>query len=111
MTAGCGANSSQPQSDHLIILRNESDTTRQISVTVSQSEVVYENDFTLRPGERENAYNIEQADPTGVEEFDITVVSGDGSETIRLVTTDCYGDLLAEIQSEGGLDLRYTSIC
>ena len=48
--------------------------------------------------------------PDGVESFEITVTLGEQSERATIQTSECYGDLEAEIDRDGTLDLGY-AVC
>jgi len=66
--------SNRPDPDHAVTLANRSDATETVRVRVvrkATDETVFEATETVDPGVELDRYNVEEADPEGVEPFEI----------------------------------------
>ncbi|WP_227130800.1 hypothetical protein [Halorubellus salinus] len=98
-----------PDPDHAIWVENEAATTHQIAVTVTQhvddgpDEVVHESTHELQPKGSEYVYNLNEANPDGVERFKITGETGEQTASRFMATSKCYTDCGIVLRERGEL--------
>jgi hypothetical protein len=131
----------EPEADHAIRVGNDGTEPRTIRVRIvekASGETVFETTETVDPGVTREVYNLEEANPLGVEEFMIhgrvidpataggngtAAASAAGDETTAVTTTDtdlrsssyvetsgCYGDATVIWYGES-LGIVFSSIC
>lgn len=103
----------QPQANKEVQLFN--DWNRSVSMDVrvvreSTNESVHDETYDLDPGESQTAYDVADADPDGVEAFEVVVTARGTTERVSIETSTCYGDASAEIRDDGTLYVYY-AVC
>ncbi|MFC6953694.1 hypothetical protein [Halorubellus litoreus] len=87
-----------PDPDHRIWVENEAETANQIAVTVTKhvddgsDEVVHESTEDLDPGGTAYVYNLNEANPDGVERFKVTGETDEQTTWRFMATSECYTD-------------------
>lgn len=102
----------EPDPDLPINVTNRHDETHEVSVTIAREsgETVYDETVAIEAGEDREIYNIEDADPDGVEAFDVRAAMDGQTESVRVETSACYG--LVDIGINGNGEFRMTyAIC
>lgn len=101
-----------PQSDSPIKIRNNDETTRQFSIVVTRGSagVVYDGDHRIPPDSNRAVYNLQEADPAGVESFAIEVTMGNQTESVVVRTDACHGTAFVQATATGELVVNYV-IC
>ncbi|NHN40296.1 hypothetical protein G9C85_01425 [Halorubellus sp. JP-L1] len=110
-TDGWGMN--EPEPDHEVIVANNYDEAVTLSVTVRRresGEVVHESEHELDSDGSEMAYNLADANPDGVEPFEVSAESDGKTAAETIETSACYGDAAVTREYDGGLSVGY-SIC
>lgn len=118
--------SNEPDPDHSVTLSNEGSETRTVRVRVVREEtgeVVFETTRESPPGTEVEAYDLERADPDGIEAFavcgelvdaDAATTDADGESDARdcatLRTNACHGNAHITVREGGSLRVIY-SIC
>ena len=69
---------------------------------------VHNQTYTLQPDETVTAYNTRQANPDGVEEFNVSVTADGLADSFTMETDTCQGDILAEVTESDGIDWVWT---
>lgn len=98
-----------PDPDHAIWVENEADTAHRFAVTVTQhvddgpDEVVHESTHELQPKGSEYVYNLSEANPDGVERFEVTGETGDQTTSRFMATSECYLDCGIVLRERGEL--------
>lgn len=102
----------EPDPDLPISVQNRHDEPRSLSLAVARDggDVVHESDHDLDPGDDYEAYNLREADPEGVERFDVIVEAGDARREISVRTNECYGNARVGFDAAGELFASY-DIC
>lgn len=120
----------QPRADHAVYLDNQTSQERTVRVQVvrqATDETVYDETRTIAPETEQEVYNLQQANPDGIEAFaicgqvvDPTSSPGgaEPSETpdsprrdcITMQTDACHGTAHVTVPAEGELQVIY-SIC
>ncbi|MEF8807079.1 hypothetical protein [Natronomonas sp.] len=102
----------EPDPDLDVGIENRSDETQTITLTVSREsgEIVYEETHAVEPGSDIDVYNLEEADPDGIEEFAITAERDGQRESATVKTSKCYGNAFVSIAEDGECYVTY-SIC
>lgn len=102
----------EPNPDLPIHVENRHEEPQSLSLTISRSggEVVHESGYDLAPGDDYEAYNLREADPDGVERFDVAVEAGEARREISVRTNECYGEARVGFDTAGELFATY-SIC
>lgn len=102
----------EPDPDLDVGIENGSDETQTITLTVAREsgETVYEETHDVAPGSDIDVYNLEEADPDGVEEFVITAERDGQQESASVKTNKCYGNAFVSIAEDGEFYVTY-SIC
>lgn len=118
----------EPKADHAVYLANEGTQERTVSVEVTREatgDPVFEETLTAQPGSESEIYNLNQADPDGVEAFAICArlvsptpdptatagtPAGQNRDCITLQTDACYGTAHITVLESGELQVFY-SIC
>ena len=102
-----------PDPDQSIQIKNERSDPVNVTATVvreTTGEIVHNQTYTLQPDETNTAYNTRQANPDGIEKFNVSVTSGGSTDSFTLETDQCMGDLTAQVTESDGIDMLY-SIC
>ena len=102
-----------PEPDHSIQIKNERSDPVNVTATVvreTTGEIVHNQTYTLQPDETNTAYNTRQANPDGIEKFNVSVTSGGSTDSFTLETDQCMGHLTAQVTESDGIDMLY-SIC
>lgn len=106
--------SNNPQADHSIYVENRWNRSVNLTLTVVRAEsgdVVYGRTWSESPGGEHEVYNLERADPDGVESFRIVLELEDReTRTLDVATDACFGDAFFAVTERGDLDVTY-SIC
>lgn len=114
----------EPKADHAVYLANEGSRARTVSVAVTREatgDPVFEEALTAQPGLESEIYNLNRADPEGVEAFSIcarlvaptpdpTATVGPDRECITMQTDACYGTAHITVLESGELQV-FHSIC
>lgn len=110
-SSGLAEAANQPNADHPVRVINHDDSAYSVSVKITQDgETIDTVTHESNPDANDVVYNLRQADPDGIEEYDVTATLGNQSETVKVRTNDCFGDVNVVIQSDGSLFVTY-SIC
>lgn len=105
-----------PDPDHAIWVENETDSVREITVTVTRiqdgepDEVVYEATHELEPKGSKYVYNLNESNPDGVERFEVAGETGDQTTWRYVATSECYLDC-GIVLREGGELVVERPIC
>ena len=93
----------QPDPDLAVQVVNDVEETRTVSLTVTREsgEVDHEATHEAPPGSDREVYNLQAADPDGVESFEIAAKRGDASDSVGVRTSECYGHVIVMIDEEG----------
>jgi len=108
--------SNTPAPDHQITARNDHDEPHELRVVVARTErgerveTVHESARELAPGSVDSVYNLEDANPDGVQSFAVESSVGGQLAVVVLETSACYGDLEIVVDETGELDPIY-AIC
>lgn len=99
----------QPDPDLPIAVENRHEETRSLSLTVARNagDVVHESDHELESGDDYVAYNLREADPDGVERFEVAVEAGGRRREISVRTNACYGEARVGFDASGELFATY----
>lgn len=102
----------EPDSDLAVGIENRSDETQTITLTVTREsgETVYEGTHDVAPGSDIDVYNLQEADPDGIEKFVITAERDGQQESASVETSKCYGEAFVSIADDGEFYVTYT-IC
>jgi hypothetical protein len=103
----------QPDADKDVSVENAWNRSVEIDLRVvreATNETVYDETLTLEPGEERTVYNLEDADPDGIESFRVTATARNTTESVTIQTNACYGNAYVEIQDDGTL-YPYYAIC
>jgi hypothetical protein len=98
-----------PDPDHDIWVENETERTRRLRVTVThhvedgQDELVHESTHELAPKGSKYVYNLSEANPDGVERFEVFGESGDQTTSRFMATSECYLDCGIVLRERGEL--------
>jgi hypothetical protein len=102
----------EPDPDLPITVENRDEEPHSLTLTVARGsgEVVHESVEELDPVAEYEAYNLRQADPDGVERFQVAIEAGGSRREITVRTNECYGDVRVGFESSGELFATYV-IC
>lgn len=102
----------EPDADLAISIENRHDEAHEVEVTVARAsgDPVFTTTERVEPGAERGIYNLEHADPDGVEAFTIEARMGGQTESIEVETSACYGPVEVGITEEGELYPVY-AIC
>lgn len=98
-----------PDPDHAIWVENEADTAHRVTVTVAHhvdggsDEVVYESTHELEPKGSKYVYNLNEANPDGVERFKVVGEADEQTAWRFVATSECYTDCGIVIRESGEL--------
>ena len=96
-----------PDPDQSIQIKNERSDPVNVTATVvreTTGETVHNQTYSLQPDETITAYNTRQANPDGVEEFDVSVTANGSSDSFIMETDMCQGDITAQVTEFDGID-------
>jgi len=102
-----------PDPDHSIRIKNEFSDPVDVTTTVRREptgETVHNQTYTLQPDATVTAYNTRQANPDGIEAFNVSVTSDGSTGSVTLETDQCMGDVIAQVTESDGIDMVY-SMC
>lgn len=107
-----GGAAGEPDPDLPVFASNRHDAAHDLTVTIAREsgETVYDETQELAPGADREIYNLEDADPDGVETFAVRTATGDQTGSVQVETSGCYGRVEIRITEDGTLDPTY-SIC
>jgi hypothetical protein len=111
--SGNAAATQTPDEDHAIEIENPTTESVEMTVTVrrvSTETVVHDQTHTVQPEETATIYNTRQADPDGIEEFNLSVATNGSTDSLRMKTNECWGDVVARVSASDGVSLVY-AIC
>ena len=111
--SGNAAATQTPDEDHAIEIENPTTESVETTVTVrrvSTETVVHDQTHAVQPGETTTVYNTRQADPDGIEEFNISVATNGSTDSLRMKTNECWGDVVGRVNASDGVSLVY-AIC
>lgn len=114
-TTACGWSclEDQPDPHHSVRLDNNWNQGVDVHVRVTRgatNTTVHNETYTLQPGSERTAYNVAEAEPDGIETFDVAITALNSTENTEIQTNKCYGNAFARIQDNGELFVSY-SIC
>lgn len=96
-----------PNADKDINVRNSYRSLVTVDVEVQRDltdNTVYEEQFLVGTDSNlEGVYNLQAADPDGIETFTIESTYKNRTKTIQVKTNDCFGDITIEVTSDGSL--------
>lgn len=110
-TTGQAANN--PDGDHAVHVENQRNQSMTLTLRVvheETGEVVHERTWSQSPSGEHEVYNLEQADPDGVERFRVVLELSGRTEAVHLETSGCYGDAFFTVTEQGELSSTY-AIC
>lgn len=123
--------SNSPDPDHAIGVRNDAAEARTLRVAVvreATGRTAFETTEDLSPGDEYTLYNLQEADPEGVETFRVcaelvdesattteTVADSEPGDSPRrdcatIDTSECYGNAHVTVHEDGTLQIIY-AIC
>lgn len=105
--------SNEPNPDHEVIVENDDDVTTTIRVTVTRVEtetVVYDERHELQPGASRSVYNLKEANPDGIEPFEVRARSDGATDAETIETSSCYGNVIVSRDADGELTVIY-AVC
>lgn len=104
--------SNDPDPDLPIHVENRHDATHTIALTVTREsgETVHEETYEVTAGADREVYNLDEADPDGVESFEIEATMDDRTASATVETSSCYGEAIVAVSEDGELHVTY-SIC
>jgi len=111
--SGNAAATQTPDEDHAIEIENPTTESVEMTVTVrrvSTETVVHDQTHTVQPEETATIYNTRQADPDGIEEFNLSVATNGSTDSLSMKTNECWGDVVARVSASDGVSLVY-AIC
>jgi len=111
--SGNAAATQTPDADHAIEIENPTTESVEMTVTVrrvSTETVVHDQTHTVQPEETATIYNTRQADPDGIEEFNLSVATNGSTDSLSMKTNECWGDVVARVSASDGVSLVY-AIC
>jgi hypothetical protein len=88
-----------PDPDHAVLLWNDTDETKTLALTVEslrRYDPVHEATYEVAPGEDRRVYNLADADPVGIERFEIRGESNGRTQTVTISTNACHGHVYFE---------------
>ena len=103
----------QPDPRHSVQLENNWNQSVDVHVRVMRdatNTTVHNETYTLEPGSERTAYNVVEAEPDGIETFDIAITALNTTENTEIRTSECFGNAFARIRDDGELFVSY-SIC
>jgi hypothetical protein len=102
----------EPDPDLDVGIENQSDEAQTITLEISREAggIVYEETREVAPETDRDVYNLERADPDGIEAFVIAAERGDKRESATVKTSECYGNAFVAIAEDGEFYVTY-SIC
>ena len=108
-----------PDPDHPIYLDNQESEPRRVRVRVEQiatGKLVFDETREIAPGAEVEVYNLEQADPEGVEAYavcgeavDRPAIGERGPECVTIESSRCYGSVHVTVRGDA-VDVIY-AIC
>lgn len=104
---GPGPPTPQPEPDHPIVIENMRSEPVNMTVAVRREKTrktVHNQTYTLQPDETVTAYNTRQANPDGVEEFNVSVTVDGLADSFTMETDTCQGDILAQVTESDGIN-------
>jgi hypothetical protein len=104
---GEGPLTPQPEPDHQIAIENMRSEPVNMTVAVRREKTgktVHNQTYTLQPDKTVTAYNTRQANPDGVEEFNVSVTVDGLADSFTMETDTCQGDILAQVTESDGID-------
>jgi len=126
--------SNSPDPDHAITVDNDADEAKTLRVWVERDatgETVFDRTKTVEPGHEFTAYNLEDANPDGVEAFTVcgelvasdstagtltttpterTTADAERRDCATVETSECYGRVHVTVQADGTPQIIY-AIC
>lgn len=103
----------RPNPNHAVQLENRWNHSVAFHVRVvreATNETVYNGTATLAPDSEQTAYNVAEADPDGIETFEVAVTVLNTTETTTIRTSECFGSVVASADRSGKPSMIYT-IC
>lgn len=103
----------QPDPHHSVQLENNWNQSVEVHVRVireATNTTVHNETYTLEPGSERTVYNVAEAEPDGIETFDVAITALNTTENTGIRTSKCFGNAFARIQNDGELFVSY-SIC
>lgn len=84
---------------------NEHDEHHEFDLAVSREDgdTVHEGTYLVALGAFREVYNLERADPDGIERFRVAATMDDQTADDVLETSECYGPVLVNIDESGEL--------
>lgn len=96
---------------HLVVVRNEDDLAHRVRVTVRDRRrhlSMYTWASTVEPGYDDPVYDVADADPTGVQSYEVriafAVYDDDRAASTVVWTNQCHGDATLSVTANGGLE-------
>jgi hypothetical protein len=103
----------QPDPSHSVQLENSWNQSVDVHVRVirnATNTTVHNETYTLEPGSERTAYNVVEAEPEGIETFDVAIRVLNTTESTKIRTSKCFGYAFARIRDDGELFVS-SSIC
>lgn len=103
----------QPDPHHSVQLENNWNQSVDVHVRIirdATNTTVHNETYTLEHGSERTAYNVAEAEPDGIETFDVAITALNTTENTEIRTSKCFGNAFAQIRSDGELFVSY-SIC
>ncbi|WP_227130802.1 hypothetical protein [Halorubellus salinus] len=98
---------SQPEQvdhEHLVVLKNQAESPREVRLTVfdrRRGVQAYLLQSTYEPGFDDAVYDVEHADPTGIQSYEVRIEVDDETASTVLWTNQCYGDATLTVTADG----------
>jgi hypothetical protein len=98
--------------DKPVVLENDDDVAHEFALTVTgpDGDVVHESTHDLAAGAELTAYNLSEADPREIADYEVAVTVGEQTGSVTIQTSSCYGGAYATVAEDGVLDVFY-AIC
>lgn len=96
----------QVDHEHLVKLENRTDSSREVRMTVfdrRMSVQVYLVNSTYEPRFDDAIYDVADADPTGIQSYEVGIEADGRTASTVLWTNQCYGDVTLTVEGGGEL--------
>ncbi|ESP87711.1 hypothetical protein K933_12860 [Candidatus Halobonum tyrrellensis G22] len=103
----------RPEPSHPVTLSNRWNRSVEMRVTVVREATdgtVHEATYDVPAGSERAVYDTAEADPDGVEAFTVTVSARNATQSVTIESSQCYGDVYAEVGADGDLFVTY-AVC
>lgn len=103
----------QPDHDKTVFVENHWSENATLDVQVIRNttgETVHDGSYEIEPGQEREVYHLDRADPDGIERFTVVVSARNGTESVTIETSACYGNIGGTVGETGDLNVFY-AVC